>query len=131
MQDFGMAGYKAGLFDGPPSLAWLQKGWRGLRLYGRKARMAMLAGDAAGKAAMIARADELLNIMTGILETGAGKTLGPALLTIYTALRFTLLQAGAGDDVKALDDFDAALAILDRDMMGPLENGRTQSELAA
>ncbi len=109
--------YRAGMFDGTPDIAWLRQGWRALRLYGRKARGAIAEGDLPAKAEMIARADDLLTVMTGILQTGASTTLGPALMTVYTALRYTLLRANIENNVKALDDFEAALALLDRDMI--------------
>ncbi len=108
--------YRASMFDGKADIGWLRQGWRGLRLYGRRARTAIEAGDMATKAIMVARADELLNLMSGILDTGGGSKLGEALMTIYSALRFTLLQANTENCVSALDDFEAALAILDRDM---------------
>jgi len=108
--------YRATMFDGKADVNWLRQGWRGLRQYGRKAKAAIEAGDIQTKAAMISRADELLNLMTGILDTSAGGTLGPALLTVYSALRFTLLRANTENSVAALDDFEAALAFLDRDM---------------
>lgn len=112
-----MTGYRAGLFDGKADVGWLSQGWRGLRLYGRRARAAVAAGDALSKGEMIAKADQLLNVMSGILDTEPGTTLGPALMTIYTALRFTLLRANLENDTAALDDFERALAILDRDMI--------------
>ncbi|MGO9817697.1 MAG: flagellar protein FliS [Acidocella sp.] len=108
--------YRASMFDGKSDVSWLHQGWRGLRLYCRRAKAAIEAGDMATKAAMLARADELLNLMSGILDTSEGSKLGPALMTIYSALRFTLLRANTDDSKSALDDFEAALAILDRDM---------------
>jgi flagellin-specific chaperone FliS len=111
-----MSSYRAGLFDGEPGLNWLRPGWRGLRLYARKARAAIEAGDIASKAVMIQRADSLLTLMSGILDTGHGTTLGPALMNIYAALRETLLRANLNDDVAALGDFEEALLTLDRDM---------------
>jgi len=118
--------YRANMFDGAPDIAWLRQGWRGLRQYGRKARAAIEAGDVLTKATMIARADELLNVMCGILDTAEGTSLGPALMTIYSALRFTLLRANAEDSLAALQDFDAALAILDRDMIKSSESVLTE-----
>lgn len=118
--------YRATMFDGPAGLAWLRQGWRGLRQYGRRARLAATENDLATKAVMIARADELLNVMSGILDTSAGATLGPALMTIYSALRFTLLRANTEpaqeNAIAALQDFEAALAILDRDMIKSSES---------
>jgi flagellar biosynthetic protein FliS len=111
-----ISGYRAGMFDGKSDISWLQQGWRGLRFYGRKAKAAIAEGDAATKADMISRADQLLTVMTGILETDTGSKLGPALVTIYDALRYTLLRANIGNDISALDDFETALALLDRDM---------------
>ncbi|HTQ72199.1 MAG TPA: flagellar protein FliS [Acidocella sp.] len=108
--------YRAAMFDGAPGLHWLQQGWRGLRHYGRRARSAIEQGDQATKALMIARADELLTVMSGVLDTAQSTTLGPALMTIYTALRFTLLRANTENSLEALQDFDAALSLLDRDM---------------
>jgi flagellin-specific chaperone FliS len=110
------SGYRAGLFDGEAGLNWLRPGWRGLRLYARKARHAIEQGDVAHKADMILRADKLLTLMTGILNTGHGATLGPALVNIYTALRENLLRANLNDDADALRDFESALSVLDRDM---------------
>jgi flagellin-specific chaperone FliS len=108
--------YRAGMFDGKSEIGWLCQGWRGLRLYGRKAKAAIEAGDLVTKTEMITRADQLLNVMGGILETGKNATLGPALMTIYTALRYTLLRANLENSIAALDDFETALALLDRDM---------------
>ena len=113
------SGYRAGMFDGEAELSWLRQGWRGLRLYGRTAKAAIAAGDMVQKAEMISRADFLLSLLCGILDTDSGATLGPALLTIYTALRHTLLLANSSNDTVALDDFENALAILDRDMIEP------------
>lgn len=114
--------YRATMFDGGAELSWLRQGWRALRQYGRRARLAIEQGDTATKAAMLARADELINVMSGILDTSAGTTLGPALMTIYSALRFTLLRANTENDVAALADFEAALALLDRDMIKSSES---------
>lgn len=120
-----MTGYRAAMFDGKADLDWLRQGWRGLRLYGRKARAAIEAGDLAAKRDMILRADRLLNVMAGILETEPGATLGPALGTIYTALRYTLFRANSENSLSALDDFETALAILDRDMVKSPESAIT------
>ena len=114
--------YRAAMFDGEPGLHWLRQGWRGLRHYGRRARMAMEQNDQQTKALMIARADDLLNVMSGVLDTANGTTLGPALMTIYAALRFTLLRANTENSLDALQDFDAALSILDRDLIKTSEN---------
>jgi flagellar biosynthetic protein FliS len=111
-----LSSYRAGLFDSEPGLNWLRPGWRGLRLYARKARAAIEAGDIAEKCAMIDRADSLLTLMTGILDTGHGTTLGPALTNIYAALHQTLLRANINNDVSALADFEEALLTLDREM---------------
>jgi hypothetical protein len=43
-------------------------------------------------------------------------------MTIYTALQFTLLRANLDNSLAALDDFDRALALLDRDMMRTSES---------
>lgn len=109
--------YRASLFDGAPSLSWLQLGWRGLRYYGRRAAKAMAAGDVATKAQMIARADELLTVMSGILDTSQNAALGPALMTIYSALRHSLFRATTEDSLEALRDYDVALSLLDRDLV--------------
>jgi flagellin-specific chaperone FliS len=114
--------YRATMFDGTADVNWLRQGWRGLRQYGRRARAAIEAGDTATNAAMLARADELLTVMSGILDTSEGTSLGPALMTIYAALRFTLLRANAENSLAALADFEAALAILDRDMIKSSES---------
>jgi flagellin-specific chaperone FliS len=117
-----MTSYRAGMFDGQQDMDWLRQGWRALRLYGRRARLAIEAGDTAGKTEMILKADQLLNVMSGILDTGTGRTLGPALMTIYTALRFTLLRANLENSLDALDDYDRALTFLDRDMKNSSES---------
>ncbi len=118
-----IAGYRATMFDGAEELDWLRHGWRGLRLYARKAKAAMLAGDMAGKADMLNRADRLLVLMTGILDTAPGTTLGPALMHVYTALQTTLLRANAQNDAAALDEFDRAMEILVHDMLESSEPG--------
>jgi flagellar biosynthetic protein FliS len=112
-----IAGYRATMFDGETELDWLRQGWRALRLYGRKAKAAILAGDMALKAEMIVRADQLLVLMTGILDTSPGTTLGPALMNIYTMLQATLLRANVQNDTSALDEFDHAIENLVRDML--------------
>lgn len=116
------APYRAAMFDGQADLTWVRQGWRGLRLYGRRARAAIATGDSAAKADMIARADTLLTLLTGIVDSSEPGGLGPALLTIYSALRFALLRANIDNSIDALDDFEAALAILDRDMIKSSES---------
>ncbi len=116
-----LASYRASMFDGVPGVNWLRPGWRGLRLYGRKAKIAIMDGNSLEKADMIRRADELLNLLTGLLETDSGKTLGPALMNIYAALRQSLLRANLNDDLVAIDEYDHALCILDRQMTETLE----------
>jgi flagellin-specific chaperone FliS len=74
------------------------------------------------KADMIQRADNLLTLMSGILDTGHGTTLGPALMSIYSALRQTLLVANANNDTEALVNFEEALLTLDRDMSNVFES---------
>ncbi len=115
-------GYRTGMFDGEANLSWLRQGWRGLRFYGRRAKAAIEAGDIQTKAEMILRADQLLDIMSGILATEPSATLGPALMTIYTALRYTLFRANAENSLSALDDFETALALLDQDMIKSSES---------
>src|ERR1700722_6404694 len=112
-----IAGYRATMFDGETELDWLRHGWRARRLYGRKAKAAIQAGDVALKAEMVMRADRLLVMMTGILDTGPGTTLGPVLMNIYTALQASLLRANIQNDVAALEEFDRALETLVHDML--------------
>ena len=73
---------------------------------------------------MISRADELLTVMSGMLRTSEAATLGPALMTIYSALRFTLLRANSHNSLEALQDYDTALSLLDKDLVEPLEDER-------
>ncbi|HTQ69878.1 MAG TPA: flagellar protein FliS [Acidocella sp.] len=110
--------YRSSMFDGPAAVDWLAPGWRALRLYGRRARQAIEAGDIETKAQMIMRAQTLLNTMSGIAQSGDSAKLGGALQTIYSALLFCLLRANAQNDLAALEDFDRALAQLDRDLRG-------------
>lgn len=114
--------YRTTMFDGELNLRMLQQGWRALRYYGRRAKQAMEAGDLPTKAQMIARADELLNVMSGVLDTTENAKLGNALMTIYSALRFTLFRANTENSLDALHDYDVALSLLDRDMVNTSEN---------
>ncbi|WP_298216318.1 flagellar protein FliS [Acidocella sp.] len=107
--------YRAAMFDGEPGLHWLRPGWRALRQYGQRARLAIEANDPATKALMISRADELLTLLSGIIADDKGAALGSALGTVYAALRFTLLRANAENSVEALRDYDAALTLLCRE----------------
>lgn len=117
MTDMAMIStYRAAMFDGPADIAWLHQGWRGLRQYGRRAKAAIEANDIVAKAEAISRADQLLNLLTGILDAETGAGLCEALMTIYTALRFCLLRANAENSLAALADYETALALLDRDM---------------
>ena len=108
--------YRTTMFDGEPSLRLLQQGWRALRYYGRRARQAIEVGDIVTKSRMIARADELLTVMSGVLDTSETAKLGPALMTIYSALRFTLFRANTEDSLEALRDYDIALSLLDQNL---------------
>ena len=108
--------YRVTMFDGEPNLRMLQQGWRALRYYGRRARQAIEDGDTAVKAQMIARADELLTVMSGVLDTSENAKLGAALMTIYSALRFTLFRANTESSLEALRDYDVALSLLDQDL---------------
>jgi flagellin-specific chaperone FliS len=107
--------YRATLFDSEPGIGWLRPGWRSLRLYGQRAKAAIGAGDIVLKANMIVRADKLLTIMSGVLDTGPGTTLGPAMMSIYDRLRLCLWKANIKNDCAALDDYDQALLTIDQD----------------
>ena len=112
-----IAEYRAGMFDGEPGVDWLRPGWRSLRFYGKRAKVAIEAGDAVLKASMIVRADQLLSVMSGILETGSETTLGPAMMSVYDRLRFCLWKANIKNDCAALDDYDQALETIDQDFL--------------
>lgn len=107
--------YRASMFDGEADISWLRPGWRALRLYGQKAQSAMIEGDLPMKAEMIGRADQLLTIMSGILDVGPGTSLGPSLMRIYNALRLALLDANLSNSCEPLKDFDRALRSLDEE----------------
>lgn len=109
--------YRATMFDGEPDLAWLRPGWRALRLYAQKAKAAIEDGDTTLKADMISRADQLLTIMSGILEMTPDSTLGPSLMRIYSALRLALLDANMSNHCEPLADFDRALRTLDDEFL--------------
>lgn len=108
--------YRATMFDGDLGLQTLQQGWRALRYYGKRARLAIENGDIPTKAEMISRADELLNVMSGVLDTTENARLGNSLMVIYSALRFTLFRANTENSAEALRDYDVALSLLDQDM---------------
>jgi flagellin-specific chaperone FliS len=110
-------GYRANMFDGEPGIDWLRTGWRSLRLYGQRAQAAIKAGDIVTKSNMILRADRLLTVMSGILDTAPGTTLGPAMMRIYDRLRFCLWKASIKNDSTALDDYDHALQTIDQDFL--------------
>jgi len=116
-----MSGYRATMFDEEAGIDWLRHGWRALRLFARKAREAGNQGDTALKAQMIERANRLLNLMAGILDTGSGATLGPSLMTIYSSLSATLLRANLENGTKNIDDFEQAVAKLSLDMLSAAE----------
>jgi flagellin-specific chaperone FliS len=109
--------YQSGMFDGEPGIGWLRPGWRSLRLYGQQAKAAIEAGDVVLKGNMIVRADRLLTVMSGILDTSAGTTLGPAMMRIYERLRFCLWKANIQNDRAALDDYDQALRTIDQEFL--------------
>jgi flagellin-specific chaperone FliS len=90
---------------------------RRLRVYGQRAKAAIEAGDVVLKANMILRADRLLTVMSGILDTSAGTTLGPAMMSIYDRLRFCLWKANSKNDCSALDDYDQALQTIDEEFL--------------
>ncbi|WP_419759409.1 flagellar protein FliS [Acidisoma sp.] len=119
------AGYRAGLFDGEPGIGWLRPGWLSLRLYGQHAKAAIEAGDTLLKANMILSADRLLTIMSGILDTSPGTTLGPAMMSIYNRLRFCLWKANVRNDCAALDDYDKALQTIDKEFLNLSKHGAT------
>ncbi|WP_227320585.1 flagellar protein FliS [Acidisoma silvae] len=109
--------YRESLFDSGASIDWLRPGWRALRLYARKAKEAIEAGDRLAKADMLSRADQLLTVMTGILNTDDGSPLGQSLARIYSALRLALLDANIENSLEPLDDFDRALRVLDSEFL--------------
>jgi flagellin-specific chaperone FliS len=116
-----MSGYRATMFDGDESVDWLRHGWRALRFYARKAKDAINNGDAVMKAIMIERANRLLTIMSGILDTSEGTTLGPAMMNIYNGLGGVLLRANLTSSTEALDDFERAVEILAKEILGIAE----------
>jgi flagellin-specific chaperone FliS len=119
------ARYREAMFDGEGSLDWIRQGWRGLRHYGRRAAAAIQSGNTLEKADMIGRANALLDVMTGILDSSSPTGLGFKLTEIYTALRLALLRANATNDLAALADYDSALTELDRDLLKLAESALT------
>jgi flagellin-specific chaperone FliS len=112
-----IAEYQARMFDSEPTIGWLRPGWRSLRFYGQHARIAIEAGDVVLKATMITRADKLLSVMSGILDTGSATTLGPSMMSIYDRLRLCLWKANIKNDCAALDDYDQALQTIDQEFL--------------
>jgi len=112
-----IADYRASMFDGEPGIGWLRPGWLSLRMYGKQTKAAIEAGDVVLKADMIVRADRLLTVMSGIVDTGSGTTLGPAMKRIYDKLRFCLWKANIKNDLAALDDYDQALQTIDQEFL--------------
>jgi flagellin-specific chaperone FliS len=55
--------------------------------------------------------------MSGILDTGTGTTLGPAMMSIYDRLRLCLWKANSKNDCSALDDYDHALQTIDEQFL--------------
>lgn len=118
-----MSGYRATMFDGDESIDWLRHGWRALRFYARKAKEAINGGDLLMKAAMIERANRLLNVMAVILDTSEGTTLGPSMMNIYAGLSGVLLRANVTGDTEALDDFERAVETLAHEMLSLADRG--------
>jgi flagellin-specific chaperone FliS len=109
-------GYRAAMFDGQPSIQWLRPAWRALRHYARQAAEAIEAGDRQRQAEMILRADRLLILLTGLLDTRADAALGARLLLIYTALQEALFRANTGNNAAELAGFEQAIDELARSM---------------
>ncbi len=114
-----LAGYRATMFDGEPGTDWLRHAWRALKVYVRRAGRAIESGNLAQKADAIDKADRLLILLSGILDTGDGAKLGPKLMDVYASLHATLLRANIGDDLQALGEFEQAIDALARDMLIP------------
>lgn len=110
-------GYRAAMFDGEAGVHWLHTAWRALRYYARKAAEAIEAGDRRTQAEMILRADRLLTLLTGLLDSGQDAALGVRMLRIYTALQTTLFQANSSNDARVLAGFDEAVDALARGML--------------
>lgn len=104
------------IFDGEPGIAIIRHGWRGLRIYGRRAQVAIETGDLTAKHENISRAQNLLVLMQGILVTEKESSLGHSLKTIYTALQGRLLEANIKNSLVPLQDYDKALAQLTTDL---------------
>jgi len=115
-----MYGYRAAMFDGQPSVHWLRQAWRALRYYASQAAAAMRAGDRSRQIDMILRADQLLTLLSGLLDTSEGALLGARLLLIYNALQAALFRANSRNDPDELADFELAIDELARNM--PVES---------
>jgi flagellin-specific chaperone FliS len=110
-------GYRAAMFDGELGVHWLRPAWQALRFYGRQAAEAIEAGDRQRQAEMILRADRLLILLTGLLDTDRQAALGTRMLRVYTALQAALFRANSNNDAAELAGFDEAVEKLARDMM--------------
>ncbi len=111
-----MYGYRAAMFDGQPGVHWLRQAWRALRHYARQAAEAIEAGDRLRQVDMIMRADRLLTLLTGLLDTSEDAVLGAHLQRIYTALQGALLRANSLNDAAELAIFEQAVDELSRSM---------------
>jgi flagellin-specific chaperone FliS len=112
------------MFDGQPGVHWLRQAWRALRHYARQAALAIEAGDRARQVDMIMRADRLLTLLTGLLDTSEDAVLGAQLQRIYTALQGALFRANSHNDAAELAGFEQAIDELTRSM--PAEPAMSQ-----
>lgn len=110
-------GYRGAMFDGEAGIHWLRPAWRALRFYGQMAAEAIEEGDRQRQAEMILRADRLLTLLTGLLDTRQDAQLGARMLRIYTALQTALFRANSRNDAGELAGFDSALEALARDLL--------------
>jgi flagellin-specific chaperone FliS len=109
-------GYQAAMFDGQPGVHWLRQAWRALRHYARQAAEAIETGDRTRQVDMIMRADRLLTLLTGLLDTSEDAVLGARLQSIYGALQSALFRANSGNDAAELRGFEQAVDELARCM---------------
>jgi flagellin-specific chaperone FliS len=109
-------GYRAAMFDGQPGVHWLRQAWRALRHYARQAAEAIEAGDRLRQTDMIMRADQLLILLTGVLDTSEDAMLGARLQGIYGALQSALFRANSRNDAAELVGFEQAVEELARCM---------------
>lgn len=116
MSDAAVLYKSTSMMSEEPSIDWLLRGLRGLRVFLAQAVAGIETGNIDAKITAVTRVSELLSFMQGITQSQGEQSLGASLANLYTSFHVQLTKAHAENDAKGLREISDQIGQLEREL---------------